>query len=74
MLQRNTSSHLYGFTDLKSLNERGPLVISYGKGIYVYDTKGSKYLDGNSGLWNQCAGFDHPGSVSYTHLTLPTNA
>ena len=42
MLQRNTSSHLYGFTDLKSLNERGPLVISYGKGIYVYDTKGNK--------------------------------
>ena len=40
MLQRNTSSHLYEFTDLKSLNERGPLVISYGKGIYVYDTKG----------------------------------
>ena len=63
MLQRNTSSHLYGFTDLKSLNERGPLVISYGKGIYVYDTKGNKYLDGNSGLWNQCAGFDHPGLV-----------
>ena len=63
MLQRNTSSHLYGFTDLKSLNERGPLVISYGKGIYVYDTKGSKYLDANSGLWNQCAGFDHPGLI-----------
>ena len=63
MLQRNTSSHLYGFTDLKSLNERGPLVISYGKGIYVYDTKGNKYLDGNSGLWNQCAGFDHPGLI-----------
>ena len=44
MLQTNISSHLYGFTDLKSLNERGPLVISYGKGIYVYDTKGNKYL------------------------------
>ena len=63
MLQTNISSHLYGFTDLKSLNERGPLVISYGKGIYVYDTKGNKYLDANSGLWNVCAGFDHPGLV-----------
>ncbi len=63
MLQTNSSSHLYGFTDLKSLNERGPLVISYGKGIHVFDTKGNKYLDANSGLWNACAGFDHPGLI-----------
>lgn len=63
MLQTNISSHLYGFTDLKSLNERGPLVISYGKGINVFDTKGNKYLDANSGLWNACAGFDHPGLI-----------
>ncbi len=63
MLQTNSTSHLYGFTDLKSLNERGPLVISYGKGINVYDTKGNKYLDANSGLWNACAGFDHPGLI-----------
>ena len=63
MLQTNISNHLYGFTDLKSLNERGPLVISYGKGIHVFDTKGNKYLDANSGLWNACAGFDHSGLI-----------
>ena len=63
MLKSNTSKHLYGFTDLKSLNERGPTVISYGKGIYVYDIHNKKYLDANSGLWNSCAGFDHPGLV-----------
>ena len=37
MLKSNQSHHLYGFTDLKTLNERGPVVISSGKGIYVYD-------------------------------------
>ena len=63
MLKSNQSHHLYGFTDLKSLNERGPLIISYGKGIYVYDIHGKQYLDANSGLWNACAGFDHPGLV-----------
>ena len=63
MLKSNQSHHLYGFTDLKSLNERGPLVISYGKGIYVYDIHNKKYLDANSGLWNACAGFDHHGLV-----------
>ena len=63
MLKSNSSHHLYGFTDLKSLNERGPLVISSGKGIYVFDIHNKKYLDANSGLWNACAGFDHPGLI-----------
>ena len=63
MLKTNYSNHMHGFTDMKSLNERGPIVISYGKGIYVYDIHNKKYLDANSGLWNSCAGFDHPGIV-----------
>ena len=63
MHKSNYSSHLYGFTDLKSLNERGPTIISHGKGIYVYDISQKKYLDANSGLWNSCAGFDHKGII-----------
>ena len=63
MLKSNQSHHLYGFTDLKTLNQRGPVVISHGKGIYVYDIHNKKYLDANSGLWNACAGFDHPGLI-----------
>ena len=63
MLQNNSSSHLYGFTDLKSLNDRGPTIITHGKGIYVYDIHNKKYLDANSGLWNSCAGFDHKGII-----------
>ena len=63
MVKNNSSSHLYGFTDLKSLNDRGPTIITHGKGIYVYDTHKKKYLDANSGLWNSCAGFDHKGII-----------
>ena len=63
MLKTNYSNHFHGFTDMKSLNERGPIVISYGKGIYVYDIHNKKYLDANSGLWNSCAGFYHPGII-----------
>ena len=33
----NLSRVLYGFTDMNTLNERCPLVLSHGKGIYVYD-------------------------------------
>ena len=63
MLKSNYSSHLYGFTDLKTLNNRGPNIITHGKGIYVFDVHKKKYLDANSGLWNSCAGFDHPGII-----------
>ena len=63
MLSNNLSSNLYGFTDYHTLFDRGPIVISSGKGIYVYDVFNNKYLDANSGLWNACAGFDHPGLI-----------
>lgn len=63
MMISNQSNHLYGFTDLKTLNQIGPLVISHGKGIYVYDIHNNKYLDANSGLWNAVAGFDHEGLI-----------
>ena len=56
MYNTNLSTHLYGFTDLKTLNDRGPLIISHGKGIYVYDIHNNRYLDANSGLWNSVAG------------------
>lgn len=63
MSKSNLPTHLYGFTDLKTLNEKGPLVINQAKGIYVYDLYNNKYLDANSGLWNSVAGFDHPGLI-----------
>ena len=59
----NLSKVLYGFTDMNTLNDKGPIVLSRGKGIYVYDIYNNKYLDANSGLWNACAGFDHPGLI-----------
>ncbi len=63
MKKNNTSAHLYGFTDMKSLNDRGPILMQRGEGIYIYDIHNKKYLDANSGLWNSCAGFDHPGII-----------
>lgn len=52
---------LYGFTDLPSIRNRGTVVVTHGEGPYIFDTKGKKYLDSNSGLWNMVAGFDHKG-------------
>ena len=51
----------YGFTDLPSVHERGAVVLTHGKGPFVYDVHGREYFDANSGLWNMVAGFDHKG-------------
>jgi 4-aminobutyrate--pyruvate transaminase len=55
---------LYGFTDLPTVHQRGAVVLTHGKGPYVFDTHGRSYLDANSGLWNMVAGFDHPGLIA----------
>jgi adenosylmethionine-8-amino-7-oxononanoate aminotransferase len=60
---RADAATFYGFTDLPSVRERGAVVLTHGKGPYVYDVHGREYLDANSGLWNMVAGFDHPGLI-----------
>ncbi|RMH48230.1 MAG: aminotransferase class III-fold pyridoxal phosphate-dependent enzyme [Alphaproteobacteria bacterium] len=52
---------LYGFTDMPSLHARGPVVLTHGRGIHVFDVHGRSWIDANSGLWNMVAGFDHKG-------------
>ena len=52
-----------GFSDFASLDEIGPIVLSHGEGIYVIDVEGRRYLDANSGLWNNVAGFNHQGII-----------
>ena len=51
---RDVESVLHPYTPLHTLRTAGPLVISHGKGVYVYDTQGRGYIEGLSGLW--CAG------------------
>ena len=60
---RDLRSVLHGFTHLGTLREQGPVVMSRGEGIYVVDSRGRRYLEGNSGLWNMVVGFDHPDLV-----------
>ena len=54
MQVRDARSVLHPFTALHSLKDTGSIVISEGKGIYIYDSHGKEYIEGMSGLW--CAG------------------
>jgi 4-aminobutyrate--pyruvate transaminase len=48
---------LYPFTNLERQESEGPLVITAGKGVYVYDEAGREYIEGLSGLWCTALGF-----------------
>jgi adenosylmethionine-8-amino-7-oxononanoate aminotransferase len=61
---RADANSFYGFTDLPTVHDRGTVVLTHGKGPYIYDVHGREYLDANSGLWNMVAGFDHPGMIA----------
>ena len=37
-----------------------PLVIERGEGVYLFDTEGRRYLDGNSSIWTNIHGHNHP--------------
>lgn len=51
---RDVNAVLHPYTPIHRIAEIGPLVISHGKGVYIYDTQGKPYIEGMSGLW--CAG------------------
>ncbi|MEI6127228.1 MAG: adenosylmethionine--8-amino-7-oxononanoate transaminase [Pseudomonadota bacterium] len=51
-LQKLDTQHIWHpFTQMKDYCRSAPLVIERGKGIYLYDTEGNKYMDGVSSLW-----------------------
>ncbi len=60
---RDLKSMLHGFSDLGTLQDHGPVVMTRGEGIYVEDVHAKRYLEGNSGLRNMVVGFDHPGLI-----------
>jgi len=55
--RRDLSFHLHPATNLRSVQAEGPLVITRGEGVYVYDDEGKRYLEGMAGLWCASLGF-----------------
>ena len=51
------SFHLHPSTNLRTLQNEGPLVISRGEGVYVHDDEGRRYIEGMAGLWCASLGF-----------------
>ena len=48
------------FTQMQDFLKEDPLIIAEGKGNYVIDVEGKRYLDGISSLWVTVHGHQHP--------------
>ena len=48
------------FTQMRDWMDSPQLVIERGKGVYLFDTEGNRYLDGVSSLWANIHGHRHP--------------
>jgi adenosylmethionine-8-amino-7-oxononanoate aminotransferase len=48
------------FTQMREWEQEEPLIIDRGKGSYLIDTGGKRYLDGTSSIWVNLHGHRHP--------------
>ena len=56
---RDIANVLHPYTDLKTHLEVGPVVITRGKGVRVWDDTGKEYIEAVAGLWCASLGFDN---------------
>lgn len=69
---RDIAYQLHPYTNLKKHESEGPLVITAGKGVYVYDETGKEYIEGLAGLWCTSLGFGEERLVEAATRQLKT--
>ena len=54
---RDLRAVLHPYTNLRAHEQTGPLVMTRGEGVYVFDDQGREYIEGMAGLWCCALGF-----------------
>jgi 4-aminobutyrate--pyruvate transaminase len=77
MAHRDIETVIHPYTNLARHRETGPLILNEGRGIYLYDDKGKRYIEGLAGLWCTALGYGNEEiadaaakamrKVSFTH-------
>ena len=57
MAVRDIETVIHPYTNLARHRETGPLILNEGRGIYLYDDKGKRYIEGLAGLWCTALGY-----------------
>jgi 4-aminobutyrate---pyruvate transaminase len=55
---RDIAALVHPYTNLKTHQSDGPVVMAKGRGVYVIDDNGKEYIEGLAGLWCASLGFD----------------
>ena len=69
---RDVAYAMHPYTNLATHPERGPLVITRGDGIYVWDDEENRYIEGLAGLWCVSLGFSEQRLVDAATRQLGT--
>jgi len=69
---RDIAHVLHPYTHLRRHETQGPVVITRGKGVYVYDDKGKEYIEALAGLWCVSLGFSEQRLVDAGARQLAT--
>src|SRR6201999_2124112 len=56
---RDIANVLHPYPDLEARQQVGPVVVSRGKGVRVWDEAGKEYIESVAGLWCASLGFDN---------------
>jgi len=77
MAVRDIETVIHPYTNLARHREVGPLILNEGRGIYLYDDTGKRYIEGMAGLWCTALGYGNQEiaeagaealrKVSFTH-------
>ena len=70
--RRDLAFHLHPSTNLRLVQNEGPLVITRGEGVYVFDDECRRYLEGMSGLWCASLGFSEKRLAEAPAVSVPT--
>ncbi len=67
---RDIATIVHPQTDLVAHRELGPVIVTRGEGIYVWDENGRQYIEGVAGLWCAALGFrvERLAKVAYEQM------
>ena len=57
MAVRDIETVIHPYTNLARHRETGPLILNEGRGIYLFDDTGKRYIEGLAGLWCTSLGY-----------------
>lgn len=67
---RDIAYTVHPYTNLALHEQQGPLTITRGEGIYVWDDEGNRYIEGLAGLWCTSLGFSEKRLVEAARRQL----